>query len=191
MLAGEAPPSAGPAKLAEIAEIRKAAQAGPDAVTRRLLTSLGSDLGALAVIAVSVRAEKPVARVLAVASGMFLPIDFTGTIERQSDGSSRVKWTDVLPLVSASLGVGKGAAPAPYGSGSPAPSGSAPAAGSAQPGPLAPKKEEPQQRSFWTSPWTWAGVGVVVAAGVVVFALAQANSNSNNNSLHLQGRVDR
>ena len=56
VLAGEAPPAAGPAKLAEIAEVRKAAQAaGSDAVARRLLASLGTDLGAALVVAVTVR----------------------------------------------------------------------------------------------------------------------------------------
>jgi hypothetical protein len=183
VLAGEAPPEAAPAKVVEIADVRKAAQAAAtEAVTRRLLASLGADLGAAIVVAVSVRGDKPVARVLNVATAEFAPIELSGSIEAQADGTSRVKWTNVASLL-ATL-VGKGARSAGSGAGSAGTS----AGKGAKPGPLAPKpgKEEPQ-RSFWTSPWTWAGIGVVVAAGVIVFAVSQTQGDPGG--LRLQGRV--
>jgi hypothetical protein len=192
VLAGEAPPASGAPKLAEIAEVRRAAQsaqaAGTEAVARRLLASLGSDLGASLVVAVSVRDGKPVARVLAVATGAFAPFELMGTVEPQPDGSSRVKWTNVAPLLATFAGKPAGAAPGTPGAGaSGTPSGSGAAAGKgAKPGPIAPRKEEPA-RSFWTSPWTWAGIGVVAVAGVVVFAVSQTQGDSGG--LRLQGRV--
>lgn len=187
VLAGEAPPASGPAKLTEIAEVRKAAHAaqvaGTEAVARRLLASLGSDLGAALVVAVSVRADKPVARVLTVATGAFAPLEFSGAIEPQPDGSSRVKWTNVAGLLATLLGKpGAGT-----GAGTGVPGAGTGAGTAARPGPLAPKKDEEPTRSFWTSPWTWAGIGVVVAAGVVVFAVSQTQNDGGG--LRLQGRV--
>ena len=192
VLAGEAPPASGPAKLAEIADVRKAAQAaGNDAVARRLLASLGADLGAALVLAVSVRGDRPVARVLNVATGAFAPIEILGSVEAQPDGTTRVKWTNAASLLATIVGKGAGAAGtgtnAVVGAGANAGTGTGANAGAGvKPGPLAPKKEEPS-RSFWTSPWTWAGIGVVVAAGVVVFAVSQAQSDAGG--LRLQGRV--
>lgn len=181
VLVGEAAPANGGAKLTEIADVRKAAQgANNDAVTRRLFASLGADLGAALVIPVSMRDGKPTARVLSVAKGTFEPVELSATIEPQPDGSSRVKWTGVAPILGAL---------APRASAVPAASTSAaaPGEGSGAPvGPIAPKKEE-APRSFWSSPWTWAGIGVVVTAGVVVFAVSQSQGDAAG--LHLQGRV--
>lgn len=187
VLAGEAPPAGGPARLAEIADVRAAAQtATNDAVARRLLASLGSDLGAALVVAVSVRDSVPVARVLDVATSAFAPVELLGSIEAQADGTSRVKWTNVAGLL-ATL-AGKGAKPAGTQQNTGAGAGKAGAAKGTgtKPGPLAPKKEEPA-RSFWTSPWTWAGIGVVAAAGVIVFAVSQTQGDPAG--LRLQGRV--
>jgi hypothetical protein len=185
VLAGAAPPSDGPTKLNEIAEIRKAAEgAGGEVVTRRLLASLGVDLGAALVVAVSMRGGTPVARVLNVASGAFAPVELLGSIEAQADGTSRVKWTNVSGLLATMAG--KGAAASGAGTGASGPGANAGKGAGAKPGPLAPKKEEPA-RSFWTSPWTWAGIGVVAAAGVVVFAVSQTQGDSGG--LRLQGRV--
>lgn len=170
VLAGEAVPAGGSAKLVEIADVRKAAQgAGNDAVTRRLFASLGADLGAILVVPVAVRDGKPTARIVSVAKANFEPVELTGSLEAQPDGTSRVKWAGVAAILT-------GLVPKPT---------TAPGKAAA-PGPLAPKKEEPQG-SFWTSPWTWVGAGVVVAAGVVVFAVSQ--SQGDGGGLRLQGRV--
>ena len=173
VLAGEAVPAGGSAKLVEIADVRKAAQgAATDALTRRLFASLGADLGAILVVPVAVRDGKPTARIVSVAKGAFEPIELSGSIEAQPDGTSRVKWAGVAAILTSLVPK----APAPV---------NAPA-GTAAPGPLAPKKEEPSG-SFWTSPWTWVGAGVVVAAGVVVFAVSQSQGDSGG--LRMQGRV--
>lgn len=173
VLAGEAAPAGSSAKLVEIADVRRAAQgAATDALTRRLFASLGADLGAILVVPVAVRDGKPSARIVSVAKGAFEPIELSGSIEAQPDGTSRVKWAGVAAILTSLVPK----APAPL----PAPKGTA------APGPLAPKKEEPSG-SFWTSPWTWVGAGVVVAAGVVVFAVSQ--SQGDGGGLRLQGRV--
>lgn len=179
VLVGEAALATGTPKLMEIAEVRKAAQtSGNDAVTRRLFASLGADLGAVLVIPVAMRDQKPIARILTVAKAAFEPVELSATIEPLADGTSRVKWGSVAPILATFL---------PKAAASPAPSSAPTAEGSgAPPGPLAAKKEEPA-RSFWTSPWTWAGIGVVVTAGVVVFAVSQSQGDAAG--LHLQGRV--
>lgn len=188
VLAGEAPPASAPAKLAEITEVRRALStsetSSTDAVARRLLASLGADLGASIVVTVSMRDAAPVARALLVSTAAFAPVEWTATLEPQTDGSTRVKWSNVVPLLAALT-----KSPRPAGS-APAPSPRAPAPNTGpvknpSPGPAAPTKEEP--RSFWTSPWTWAGIGVVAAAGVVVFAVSQAQGDGGG--LRLQGRV--
>jgi hypothetical protein len=183
VLAGEAPPAAGPAKLVEIADLRKAAAgAGNDTVTRRLFASLGADLGAVLVVAVTLREGRPSARVLSVAKGAFEPVELQGSIEPQADGSARVKWSGVTGLLGGFLPRSGAAAPA-----SPPPAGAtvAPAPILLAPGPLAPKKDPAP--SIWSSPWTWVGIGVVAAAGVVVFAASQ--SQGDPSTLRLQGRV--
>ena len=176
VLAGEAPPpNAGP-KLVEIADVRKAAQGAPsDAVTKRLFTSLGDDLGAILVVPVTVRDHRPAARIVSVAKGAFEPIELSGAIEAQPDGSSRVTWSGVATIL-------KGLVPKPVAT----PSSSSSAPSSTPAGPLAPKKEEAPS-SFWSSPWTWVGAGVVVAAGVVVFAVSQTQGDGGG--LRMQGRV--
>ena len=130
-------------------------------------------------VAVSVRADKPVARVLSVATGAFAPLEFSGAIEPQPDGPPRVKWTNVAGLLATLLGK--------PGAGTGVPGAGTGAGTGVKPGPLAPKKDEEPTRSFWTSPWTWAGIGVVVAAGVVVFAVSQTQNDGGG--LRLQGRV--
>lgn len=175
VLAGEAPPpNAGP-KLVEIADVRKAAQGAPsDAVTKRLFTSLGDDLGAILVVPVTMRDHRPAARIVSVAKGAFEPVELSGAIEAQPDGSSRVTWSGVATIL-------KGLVPKPV---APPPSSSS-APSKAPAGPLAPKKDEAPS-SFWSSPWTWVGAGVVVAAGVVVFAVSQTQGDGG---LRMQGRV--
>jgi hypothetical protein len=173
VLAGEAAPAGGSAKLVEIADVRKAAQgAGNDAGTRRLFASLGADLGAVLVVPVTLRDGKPTARIVSVAKAAFEPVELTGSLEAQPDGASRVKWPGVAAILNGLV---------------PKPIAAPPASGAAAaPGPLAPKKDEPQS-SFWSSPWVWVGAGVVVAAGVVVFAVSQ--SQGDGGGLRLQGRV--
>lgn len=181
VLAGEAAPAAAATKLVELADVRAAVRGSTnDTVTRRLLGSLGSDLGAVLVIAVTVRDGRPTARVLSVARGAFEPVELTGMVEPQPDGASRVTWPGVTVILGAILSKQPGVSAAGATTG--------PAAGSAAPvGPIAPKKDAPATSSFWSSPWTWVGIGAVVVAGVVVFAASQ--NQGDPAALRLQGRV--
>jgi len=175
VLAGEAVPVGGSARLTEIADVRKAAQAsGADAVTRRLFASLGADLGAVLVLPVTLRDGRPTARVVSVAKGAFEPVELQGTIEVQADGVARVRWAGVTSILAGLMPKTRVAA--------------GPVATGAKPGPLAPKKDERSAVSaFFSSPWTWVGIGVVAVAGVVVFAASQSQGDSG--MLQLQGRV--
>lgn len=183
-LAGEAVAATAPAKLVEIADVRKAATAaGNDAVTRRLFASLGADLGAVLVVPVTMRDGRPSARVLSVAKGVFEPIELSGSIEPQADGSARVKWSGVTAILGGFMP--RSRVPAPTTPAPAKPTGAA-AQSPPAPGPLAAKKETPPT-SMWSSPWIWAGIGVVVAAGAVVFAVSQTQGDAG--TLRLQGRV--
>ena len=63
VLAGDAPVEAAAARLKEIAELRASvARAPEDLVRRRLLASIGTDLGAAMVVTVTIDAGRPVAR---------------------------------------------------------------------------------------------------------------------------------
>lgn len=184
VLAGEAVPAGGSAKLVEIADVRRAAQgSAADTVTRRLFASLGADLGAALVVPVRIRDGRPTARVVSVAKGSFEPVELQGSIEVQPDGSSRVKWAGVTAILAGVLPGGR-VAPGTSGAG---PGSTAPAS-TTRPGPLAPKKEEPSTASaIFSSPWTWVGLGVVAVAGGIVFAVSQ--SQGDTGMLRLQGRV--
>ena len=183
VLAGGSVPPNAPAKLTEISEIRKAAEgATSDTVTRTLLTSLGFDLRAIAVVSVAMRDGKPIARVLSIAKNSFEPIELSGSIEAKEDGSSLVNWPDVTSILQSFLP--KKAAPPPN---VPKPATGQKVGSNPALIPTGPKKEEPAPRSIFSSPWTWVGIGVVAAAGVIVFAASQAQGDAG--TLRLQGRV--
>ncbi len=189
VLAGSPPAEGAPARLAELAELRAsiarswptaappAADAGPapspgsDLIARRLLASLGSELGAALVVAVTMDGNRPVARALRPTATGFERIELGPTVDIAPDGARAFRW----PGAAASLrGLISGAAPAP-----PAP-------------PLAPKVEvappaPAEPRPFYKSPWFWGSVGGAAVVGLSVFLISRATSSSSD--VHLTGKV--
>lgn len=170
MLTGEAPAAGqGGPKLAEMAEARASvAHAGNDVVSRRLLTSLGAETGALLVVAVTMVGGRPVARVLRTSTAAYERIELGATISTAEGGAQSYQWPGATQTLEGIL--------------SPAPRTAAPA-----PPPAKDEKDSKDSRPFWKSPWFWGPVGVVAAAGVTVFVLSRTSSSTKK--VHLDGQV--
>lgn len=93
VLAGGAPAPGAPARLAEIAEVRASiAKAGSETVARRLLASLGSELGAALVIEVTIDGGHPGARAVKPSSAVFERVELGATVETAVDGTRTYRW---------------------------------------------------------------------------------------------------
>jgi hypothetical protein len=167
-LAGEAPAEGAPAGLKELSDLRASiVRAESPLVARRLLASLGTEVGAALVVAVSMDGTHPVARALRPATASFEGIELGPTVEVAPDGARTFRW----PGATATLrGVLQGPAPL-------APKVEAPAVAPEAPGP----------RPFYKSPWLWGSVGGAVAIGLSVFLISRATSSSTD--VHLMGKV--
>jgi hypothetical protein len=199
VLAGGAPAAGAPAKLQEIADLRGSIArardgvasdpqplAGSEVISRRLLDSLATELGAALVVAVSIKDGRPVARVLRRGAAAFEPTELGATTEAAADGTSTIHWAGSIAFLSAlapALPAPAPPAPAPQPA-EPAPSALKPLATPLAPTPwLAPAESKP----IWKSLWFWGALAGVAAVGVGVFAISKATQSSDN--VHLQGTV--
>lgn len=178
VLTGEASPSPedGPPRprLAEMAEVRASiAGAGSEVASRRLLASLGAETSATLVIAVSIEAGRPVAKVLQVASATYEPIELGATIETAPDGARSFLWPGATTTL-------KGFLPKV----APSTLASSPKRTLATPPPRSTPKES---KPLWSSPWFWGAIGGVAAVGITVFVLSQTTGAPS--TVHLDGRV--
>lgn len=173
-LAGDAVAEGAPARVKEIAELRASIpRAGAEPVQRRVLASLGTELGASLVIAVTMDGTRPIARVLRPATASFERVELGATVEIAPDGARSFKWPGVATTLRGFL---PAAAPAP----TPAPLAPKAESAPAAPGPFGPKP-------FYKSPWFWGSIGGAVALGLTVFAVSKATSSSHD--VHLEGKV--
>ena len=176
VLAGEAPPPDAPAALRELAElVASVAAAGSEVVSRRLLSSLGSEHRAALVVTVAMQGDRPVAKVLRVSSSSFERLELGGSIETSPEGSRRFLW----PGATESLRGFLAPKPAPA---KPAPIKPVPAR---TPAPAPP---DTAARPFWQSPWFWGPLAGVTAVGLSVLIAVKA-SESDPEMVHLKGRV--
>jgi hypothetical protein len=179
-LSGGAVAADAPAKLREIAELRaQIEKAESPVVARRLLASIGSDAHAEIVLDVAMSGDRPVARVVRVATAEMWPVEIGATVVTDPDGTRRATWPGAAQALAAIL------APKATQTDATSPPPLAPTA-PATPLPAPPKKEEPS-RYAWSSPWFWAGLGVVAAAGATVFAVSRASAAPGD--VHLSGRI--
>jgi hypothetical protein len=174
VLAGGAPPADAPARLKEIAEVRASVvKAGSELVARRLLASLGSELGATLVVSVTLDGGHPGARALKPASAAFERVELGATVETALDGARTYRWPGAaIALRSLLPGAEPPAPPAPAVAKTVAP---------------APGANAPEQRPFWKSPWFWGPVAGVAATGLTVFILSRTLNTSG--TVHLTGQV--
>jgi len=205
-LVGEAPakPAAGnetktpqPNKLAEIASVIKAARETKDStIRRRLLASVGSDLGAELLVFVEQATAGPSARVMRVADQRFLAVVLAPGTKKSDSGAAAHDWSDALAIL---RGLAKGAPPPGPRSSSPAgnpgmldkggPQGTAAKPGNgAKPGDGTKPDDGKKDRNFLTSPWFWGGLGVVLSVGVTVLVLSQTALNEPD-VVMLEGHV--
>jgi hypothetical protein len=194
------PATATPACSAKVREIQDVLETLPQdcaprcdasSVPRRLLTSLGRELGVELVIAVQTSSPvgegepAAIAQLLRVSDGRFVPM----VLSPAPGQGGAESWDEVLPVVR-SLAAQR-AQPAAE---RPQPGGAATAAslGPRQSSPSKVVTEQPSEQQeesrVLSSPWFWGGLGVLVAAGVVVFAVSRS-SLSEPASVRLDGRV--
>jgi hypothetical protein len=176
VLAGGAPAPGAPARLAEIAEVRASiVKAGSELIARRLLVSLGSELGAALVVEVTIDGGHPGARAVKPGSAGFERVELGATVETAADGTRTYRWPGAASALRTLV---PGGEPPPMPKGAPAPTTPLP------PPPVAVSSE---QRPFWKSPWFWGPVAGVAAAGITVLILTRVTSSSGD--VHLTGTV--
>lgn len=176
VLAGGAPAEGAPPRLKELSELRATvARAESDLVARRLLVSLGAELGAPLLVSVAMDGGRPVARVLRTSTAAYERVELGATIETAPDGARTYRWPGAVSALRGFLGV---AEPAP----APAP-GAAPLRPTAPRAPAAPADPHP----FYKSPWFWGTAGVVAAAGIAVLVLSRTSNGPGD--VHLTGKV--
>jgi hypothetical protein len=165
------PPAAGAApRLVEIAALRDAVgKAEPGLVQRRLLASLGGEMGASLVVAVTLDAGRPVARAVRSAGGVQAAVELGATVETAPDGARTYRWPGAATTLRGLLGIAPPALPEPIR-------------------PLAPKAPPaPPERPFYKSPWFWGTAGVLAAAGISVLVLSKTTGGASN--IHITGKV--
>ena len=189
VLAGDAPAESAPARLKEIAELRTSiAHADSAVVARRLLASLGTELGATLVVSVALDGTRPVARVLRPGAVAFERIELGPTVEVAPDGARTFRWPGATDTF-------RGFLPGhEVGSRPQLPDAVPPLTPGGTPAPLAPKAEtaalpaEPtESRPFYKSPWFWGSLGGAAAVGLSVFLISRATSATTD--VHLSGKV--
>jgi hypothetical protein len=183
VLAGDAVAEGAPPHLKEIAELRASiAHAESELVARRLLSSLGSELGATLVVSVSLDGSRPVARVLRSATAAFERVEIAPTVEIAADGARAFRWPGAPTTLHAFLVSHDGGAPHTLAAPTPAPLAPKAEASTAPPAPVEP-------RPFYKSPWFWGSAGGAALVGLSVFLIARATSSSTSD-VHLTGRVE-
>ncbi|MFT3774778.1 MAG: hypothetical protein QM820_56235 [Minicystis sp.] len=168
VLAGDAPAADAQPRLKELAELRVTiAKAESELVARRLLASLGSEVGAPLVVSVTMDGGRPIARALKTPGTAFERVELGATVETGTDGSKTFRWPGATTTLRGFLGI------------------------AAEPlRPVAPKAPAPPvepKTPFYKSPWFWGTAGVVAAAGITVLVLSRTNNGPGD--VHLTGRV--
>lgn len=170
VLVGEPVPEGAPPALVQLAELWAALPtAGSATAERRLLGGLGSNVGALLVVSVTLSPDgTPSARVIRVAGAYEEPTVLTAGPPDPLNTASGPTWPGAIKAL-------RGLVPAPL-------------APKAQPAP-APPGPAAEPSFLPTSPWFWGPIAVVAAAGITVLAVSQASS-SGSPTAHVSGRVD-
>jgi hypothetical protein len=163
-LAGEEPPKDAPHDLHELWETRGAVH-GEDAPSRRLLSSLASQLGVSAIVVVSSDAGKPVARVYLADTSSFDAARYT------EDPNAKDAWAPAVASLERSLHV------------------ESPKLAQESP-PPPPKEPTEASRPFYKSPWFWGAIGAAVFAGGAIYFATRDNSDSSG-PIHLVMKVPR
>ncbi len=174
VLAGGAAPAGASPRLKEIAELRASLSSGTDVVNRRLIGSLGAELGAELVLVVTMDGTRPVARVvrpqLAGAPDRPPPqVELGATIQIAPDGQRTFQWVGAVTTLQ---GLIRPAAPFKV---------------APDPAPLPPPPVPNAPKPFYKSAWFWGTLGGVAAVGLTVLVLSKTTGGSND--VHLIGKI--
>jgi hypothetical protein len=170
VLVGEPPAEGASATLKDLAELRASiARAGSDSAERRLLGSIGTELHAAVVLAVSNDGGRPHARILRVSTGTFSGTDLGATITRSETGAVTYAWPGAAATVHGFL---TPIAPKPI------------------PAPAPPSDAHHEGFAFsYRSPWFWAGLGLLSAVGVSVLVISKVEAGGSAPGVHVTGSV--
>lgn len=173
-LTGESVAADAPAPLQALARVRESLPVTPDDLGAKLIAALGQERHADIVVAVSMTAERPTARVVRVASGKYESVLIEATAERGEGDSVRYTWpgaTNVLHQLFVT--------PAP-------PQTTGPIAPRKMDAP--PPKPKDTSSSWYKSPWFWGPLGAVVATGAAILIASQVTKDDVD-TLRLRGQV--
>jgi hypothetical protein len=177
VLAGEPVAADAAPSLQSLARVRESLPAGPDDLGAKLIAAIGQERRAEIVVAVSMTADRPTARVIRVVSAKYESVILEGTIERGEGDVVRYSWPGATTILHRLFIA-------------------APAAQPPQPhGPIAPRKVEsapplPADKgsSWYKSPWFWGPLGAVVATGAAILIASQVTKDDVD-TVRLRGRV--
>ena len=174
VLAGEPVATDAAPALQSLARIRESLPVTPDDLGAKLIAAIGQERHADIVVAVSMTADRPTARVVRVTSAKYESVIIEGTTERGEGDVVRYTWPGATTILH-QLFV---ATPAAQTSGPIAP----------RKIDTAPPKPADKGSSWYKSPWFWAPLGAVVVTGAAILIASQVTKD-NVDTVHLQGRV--
>ncbi len=213
VLLGETWPKDADPSVIELAKVRQELSTTDSEVTRRrLLSSIGVELGAELVVSVELAGDRASAKILRSKSSSYDALELSAAAEKDAKGAISYRFADAVPALKGLLAQRDqqpaDAAPAASSSSPAAPLQSASAPQSKGPPPLvpartpasqppsgaplnkAPVKPVPESTPAWKSTWFWVALGGAAALGLTAFGIAKA-TESDGNTVHLGGRVSK
>lgn len=176
VLTGEPPAPDAPEPVQSLARVRASLPTTPDDLGAKLLAAIGLERHAEIVVAVSMTADRPIARVVRVDRAKYESVLLEATTERQEGDVVKYGWPGATSVLLQLF-----VPPAPA---------TAPATGAIAPRKVeVPAKQVPDKRSSWyKSPWFWGPLGAVVATGAAILITAQVTKDDVD-TVHLRGQV--
>jgi hypothetical protein len=179
VLAGEPAAADAPASLQSLARVRESLPTTPDDLGAKLIAAIGQERHVEIVVAVSMTADRPMARVVRVASAKYETVLVEATVERGEGEGENVKfsWPGATTVLH-QLFLAPAAPQTPQTT-----------------GPIAPRKVEPtapkpagKGSAWYKSPWFWGPLGAVVATGAAILIASQVTKDDID-TVHLRGQV--
>jgi hypothetical protein len=177
VLAGEPVAADAPPALQSLARVRQSLPTTPDDLGAKLIAAIGQERQVEIVVAVSMTADRPTARVVRVASAKYESVVLEGTTEKGEGDVVRYAWPGATNVLLQLYGPTPQASP------------NAPLT------PITPRKIDPpapkttnKSPSWYKSPWFWGPLGAVVATGAAI-VLASQLTKDDVNTVRLRGQV--
>jgi len=177
VLAGEPVATDAPPALQSLARVRQSLPTTPDDLGAKLIAAIGQERQVEIVVAVSMTADRPTARVVRVTSAKYESVVLEGTAEKGEADAVRYSWPGATNVLLQLYGPTPKAAP------------NAPLT------PITPRKIDPaapktanKSPAWYKSPWFWGPLGAVVATGAAI-VLASQLTKDDVDTVRLRGQV--